>query len=277
MTPNPLVTVVTPTTGDIRVLRAIESVAAQTHKPIQHLVVIDNPDVPSEIKAAIRRYNVDVIELPYATGTDRFNGHRIYGASTFLGNGDFFCFLDEDNWFDVDHVASLVEVISLGFLWAFSFRKIVDREGNFICNDDCESLGKWPSVISERDYHIDTSCYFLPQTIAVQSSPIWFRRARQLHSADRALVSFLRSRNLDYNTSSRYSLNYSIGNTAFSARKEFFLAGNDRMMQKFHGNLPWKDRGQSFPIIKSAHANDAVRTEFDPHREVAPDLANGSQ
>ena len=142
MAARPLVTVVTPTTGNLCAFRAIESVAVQSYKPIQHLIVIDNPEAPSDIIRRIREYKVDVIELPYATGKDRFNGHRIYGASAFLGKGDYFCFLDEDNWFDLDHIASLVEVISRGFAWAYSFRKIVDTEGNFICNDDCESLGK---------------------------------------------------------------------------------------------------------------------------------------
>lgn len=242
MTASPLVTVVTATTGDSCVLRALESVAAQRHKPVQHLVVIDNPGAPAEIKRAIRQYNVGVIELPYATGKDRFNGHRIYGASAFLGKGDFFCFLDEDNWFDADHIASLVEVVRRGFAWAFSLRKIVDREGNFICNDDCESLGKWPSVLNENDYLVDTNCYFLPRAIAVQSSPIWYRRAREPNSlsADRALVRALRTGNFSYETSFLYSLNYRVGNTARSVRKEFFLHGNQRMQQKYHGSLPWK-------------------------------------
>ncbi len=246
MTPSPLVTVVTATTGDARVLRAIESVAAQNHRPIQHLVVIDNPDAPTAIKAAIRRYNVDVIELPYATGKDRFNGHRIYGASTFLGNGDFFCFLDEDNWFDADHVASLVDVVNRGSSWAFSLRKIVDREGHFICNDDCESLGKWPSVLDENDYHVDTSCYFLPRIIAVHSSWVWFRKAREPNaiSADRTLASLLRSAEPNYDTSSHYSLNYTVGNTPRSVRKEFFLDGNEQMIRRFHGNLPWNIAGR---------------------------------
>src|ERR1700731_3583170 len=83
--PHPLVTVVTPTTGDPSVLRAVQSVADQSYNNIQHLVVIDNPDTSTELKAAIRQYKVDVIELPYATGKDRFMGHRIVAASAYLG------------------------------------------------------------------------------------------------------------------------------------------------------------------------------------------------
>ena len=79
---------------------------------------------------------------------------------------------------------------------------------------------------------------------AVQSSPIWFRRFREpnIPEADRALVSFLRAHNLSYDTSYRYSVNYRVGNTGLSVRKEFFLQGNQRMLQKFQGKLPWKNQ-----------------------------------
>ena len=190
MSADPLVTVVTPTTGNACILRAIESVANQSHKNVQHLIVIDKPEAPEEIKAAIRQCKVDVIELPYATGKDRFLGHRIIGASAFIGKGDFFCYLDEDNWFDTDHIAALLDVINRGFAWAYSLRKIVDRDGNFICNDDCESLGKWPSVLNPQDYLIDTNCYFLPRMAAVISSPVWYRRFREPTRWMRTALSF---------------------------------------------------------------------------------------
>jgi hypothetical protein len=243
-----LVTVVTPTTGNPSVLRAIQSVADQSYKPIQHLIVIDNPEAPTEIKAAIREYNVDVIELPYATGKDDYLGHRIYGASVFLGKGDFFCFLDEDNWFDTNHVASLLDVIQSGFTWTFSFRKIVDREGNFICNDDCESLGKWPTFLGPRDYLIDTNCYLLPRLLAVASSPAWFCRNREMNilqgawGPECALPVFLRDSFPNYEASYCYTVNYRVENTSASVKREFFLTGNQKMLEKFEGHLPWKRR-----------------------------------
>jgi glycosyltransferase involved in cell wall biosynthesis len=247
---TPLVTIVTPTTGDPFVLRAIQSVADQSYKPIQHLVVIDTPDAPADIKAAIRQHNVDVIELPYATGKDRFVGHRIIAASAYLGKGDFFCYLDQDNWFDTNHVASLLDVIRSGFTWAFSFRKIVDREGNFICNDDCESLGKWPSFVGAHDYHIDTNCYFLPRMVAVNSSAIWFRRYREADTIgpDRAIGRFLLRHYTNYETSYCYSVSYRVENTQLSVRREFFLSGNQRMLEIRQGRLPWK-REQTMAVV----------------------------
>jgi len=241
MSADPLVTVVTPTTGNTCVLRAIESVANQSYKSVQHLIVIDKPDAPAETKAAIRRCKVDVIELPYAMGKDRFLGHRIIGASAFIGKGDFFCYLDEDNWFDTHHIAALLDVIKRGFAWAYSLRKIVDRDGNYICNDNCESLGKWPSILSPQDYLIDTNCYFLPRMTAVVSSPVWYRRFREPNTldADRAMAQFLRAQNANYDSSYQYSVNYRVENTAQSVRRDFFLSGNKKMLEHYQGRLPW--------------------------------------
>ena len=108
-------------------------------------------------------------------------------------------FLDEDNWVDADHIDSLLQVIKRGFDFAFSFRKIADTEGNFICNDDCESLGKWPSILGDNDYLIDSQLLLSPRKIAVESSPIWFRRRGEtnLLPVDWALVMLRRQQNLN--------------------------------------------------------------------------------
>ena len=93
---KPMVTVITPTTGAPYLKQALESVKSQTYENIQHLVVVDGNHPKAHVM--LQEYpDVDVIELPYPTGTDRYNGHRIYGAATYLCRGDYVCFLDEDN------------------------------------------------------------------------------------------------------------------------------------------------------------------------------------
>jgi glycosyltransferase involved in cell wall biosynthesis len=244
---NQTVTIVTPTTGTKYLKKAIESVQNQTYKHIQHLIVIDgkrNLDSVSNIllDTNISKRNVDVIPLPYPTGTDRYNGHRIYGASIYLCKGDFICFLDEDNWFDENHVETLLETVQ-GNQWAFSLRKIVDADGNYVCNDDCESLGNYSSVLNENDYFVDVGCFFLPKEVALQTSPIWFRKAREpgVPEVDRFLTHVLRTNNMVGKCSNKYSLNYRAGNTERSVKKEFFLQGNDIMKQKYNGVLPWNN------------------------------------
>lgn len=237
---KPLVTVITPTTGAPYLRQAIDSVKNQTYDNIQHLVVVDGQP---KGRVIAREYpHIDIIDLPYPTGLDRFNGHRIYGASVYLAKGDLVCFLDEDNYYDTTHIESLVNVIEKGNDWAFSLRKIVDKESNYVCLDDCESLGKWESCIS--DYFVDVGCFFLPKMIAIQTSAIWYRKAREpgVPEVDRMLTHILRNNNLKYDTNGDYTLNYRTGNTQLSVQSEFFLQGNKKMLEKYNGDLPWNKK-----------------------------------
>ena len=232
-----MVTVITPTTGAVYQRQAIESVKNQTYDNIQHLVVVDGQP---KGRVIAREYpHIDLIDLPYPTGLDRFNGHRIYGASVYLAKGDLVCFLDEDNYFDPNHIESLVKVMEKPNDWAFSLRKIVDKDNNYVCNDDCESLGKWESCIG--DFFVDVGCFFLPKLTAIQLSPIWYRKAREpgVPEVDRMLTHVLRNNNLKFDTNGEYTLNYRTGNTQLSVQSEFFLQGNEAMSKKYNGDLPW--------------------------------------
>ncbi len=232
-----MVTVITPTTGAPYLRQAIESVKNQTYDNIQHLVVVDGQP---KGRVMAREYgHIDLIDLPYPTGLDRFNGHRIYGASVYLAKGDLVCFLDEDNYFDPNHIESLVKVMEKPNDWAFSLRKIVDKDNNYVCNDDCESLGKWESCIG--DFFVDVGCFFLPKLTAIQLSPIWYRKAREpgVPEVDRMLTHVLRNNNLKFDTNGEYTLNYRTGNTQLSVQSEFFLQGNKKMLEKYNGDLPW--------------------------------------
>lgn len=239
------VTIVTPTTGTKYLKQNIESVQKQSYSHIQHLIFIDGKEhlnkVSDIVKSIDLKNNVDIIPLPYSVGKDRFNGHRMYGASPYLAKGEFICYLDEDNWIDENHVESLIQTVE-GKSWAFSMRKIVDSDGNFVCNDDCESLGKYPSILNEEDYFVDVNCFFLSRNIALQTSNIWYRKAREpgVPEVDRFLTAVLRNNNLTYDSSGKYSLNYRAGNTDLSVKKEFFTQGNEIMLRKYSGNLPWR-------------------------------------
>ena len=110
MSVDPLVAVVTPTTGNACVLRAIESVANRVikHVPASHRY--RQAESPANTKAAIRQCKVDVIELPYATGKDRFLGHRIIVHQP-LSVRAIFLLPQRSVWFDTDHIAALLNVI----------------------------------------------------------------------------------------------------------------------------------------------------------------------
>jgi glycosyltransferase involved in cell wall biosynthesis len=237
------VTIVTATTGSEFLEQNILSVANQTYKNFQHLVVVDGAhhfDKVEKVLERIPNLDIDLIVLPYPTGIEQYNGHKIYGASTYLAKGNYITFLDEDNWVEPNHIESLMDVVK-DDEWACALRKIVDHDGTYICNDDCESLGNWESVIN--DYFVDVNCFFLPRQLALQLSPLWHRRARHPEDqpeVDRALTYTLKGNNINCNVSGKYTVNYRAGNRMDSVQKEFFLKGNEVMKNKYQGGFPWR-------------------------------------
>jgi glycosyltransferase involved in cell wall biosynthesis len=238
---KPLVTVITPTTGAPCVRQALDSVKNQTYDNIQHLVVVDGQ--PKGRVIAKEYPHIDLIDLPYPTGKDQYNGHRIYGAMTYIANGEFLCFLDEDNWYEPNHIENLVDVISKGNKWAYSLRKIVSQEGEYICNDDCESLGKWTSVINDK--FIDVNCFMIPKAAALGFSPYWYRRARhpqEQPEVDRILSPFMMQNLPEFDTNGQYTINYRVASRGDSVQAEFFLKGNEMMNKQYNGELPWRKK-----------------------------------
>jgi len=242
MTNQPLVTVITPTTGTKYLEQNLLSVQNQSYKNVQHLVVVDGHSDEAFKLLKHHRAHHDAILLPYNVGSGGFNGHRIYGAATYLAKGDFLVFLDEDNWIEPNHIETLVESIQDN-MWSFSLRKITDMDGNYICNDDCESLGNWKSVIN--DYFVDVNCYMIHKQIALQFSPGWYRRARNPNEqpeVDRLLSWFLRQNNYKANCTGEYTVNYRAGNREDSVQAKFFEQGNKVMFDNYKGEFPWRKK-----------------------------------
>jgi hypothetical protein len=65
----------------------------------------------STIAKNVLDYNYKILTLPWNIGANKWNGHRIFAAFGFLINEDYVLFLDDDNWFEEDHVSSLINCI----------------------------------------------------------------------------------------------------------------------------------------------------------------------
>jgi hypothetical protein len=240
---KPLVTVITPTTGSHQLYDALNSVNKQTYSNIEHIVVVDGPDYAKTSSGILEGSQALLLQLPYNTGHSQYNGHRIYGALSYIANGDYICFLDQDNWYEDHHIESLVDVIQRGNDWAYSLRKIVSQEGTYICNDDCESLGKWTSVINDK--FIDVNCFMIPKMAAIQFSPYWYRRARhpqEQPEVDRILSPFMMQNLPKFDTNGEYTVNYRVASRADSVQDVFFIKGNEVMKQKMNGEYPWRKK-----------------------------------
>jgi len=242
---KPKVAIVTPTIGTEHLKLCLESVKEQTYGELIHYVVVDGPKFMEQSHSIFNKVNNEkrqVLFLPQNTGHSQYNGHRIYGAAPYLVEADYIMYLDEDNWIDSGHIESLVKVAEHKD-WAFSFRKIVGQNNESICNDDCESLGKWHTCLSENEFFLDTGCYFLPKALAVQISPAWYRRARhpqEQPEVDRLIMQLLKNNNYTYDSTYEYTLNYRVGNRDDSVKADFFLNGNKWMIDKYNNKLPWK-------------------------------------
>lgn len=240
---NPLVTVITPTTASDQLNDAVRSIDRQTYKNIQHLVVVDGFDkygvkATKLLEGATRS---TAFALPYNTGYEQYNGHRIYGAMTYIAEGEFLCFLDQDNWYDDTHIESLVETLKQDNSWAYSLRKIVSQSGEYICNDDCESLGKWTSILGDK--FVDVNCFMIPKIAALHFSPFWYRRARHPNEqpeVDRILSAFMMQNYPKFDTNGLYSVNYRVASREDSVKDSFFMRGNAAMKETMNGEYPWR-------------------------------------
>jgi hypothetical protein len=239
-----LVSVITPTRGTAQLRRAIESVQAQTYPRIEHLIVADGPveDVPARLALPeAPRHLCHLIQLPYRTGAGRFNGHRIYGAMGYLANGRYVCLLDEDNWFEPDHVASLMALVECQDLqWAYALRNIVDAEGRLVARDDCESLGRWPVWHNPSAHLVDMNCYLLRRDLLVKFSPIFYRRAYEGPAPDALICRLLLDNAPRLDTSGAYTVNYTAGSNPRSVTADFFLRDNEVMRAKYPAAFPWR-------------------------------------
>jgi hypothetical protein len=242
--PRYSVTVITPTIGGVHLAQALQSVQEQTYPFLEHAIVIDGDQFRPAVEASLPSSPskpIRVYPLPSNTGARGFNGHRIYGALPHLLNSQFVAFLDEDNWFDKDHIASLMaHVTKAGLSWAYSLRCIVDANGILITDDDCESLGQWPTWNNSDVHLVDVNCYLLRRDLAVRTSSLWYRRFRDGQSPDFLLCHDLLKNYPRTATNGRSTVNYRVGSTPSSVRAEFFLVGNDEMRKRYSCAMPWR-------------------------------------
>jgi glycosyltransferase involved in cell wall biosynthesis len=235
------VTVITPTIGSPKLIDAIESVKNQTYK-CNHLIVVDGSEHLSDARSIFHR-DTNYVVSPENTGKTggNFYGHRIYAAYPHLINSDYILFLDEDNWYEPDHVASLIETIEKKNLdFSYSLRKIFSPDKKYLCDDNCESLGKWPIFMSRSSPHgpqflIDTSSFCFKREFIQKTCHFW-------HSGwggDRRFLYSVKD-NANYDTNGKHTLCYRLDGNPNSVTREFFEQGN-KTQEAYYGGAkyPW--------------------------------------
>lgn len=168
------VAVVMPTVVRPTLAQAIRSVYAQAFAGrIQILVGIDrwsgeralldglSAESPSHVA-------LNVVDLGYSTSSrhggiypSHFGG-ALKTILSFAANSRYVAYLDDDNWYAPQHLASLLQAIR-GKAWAFSLRHFVESGSDEpLCPDTWESMGPGRGVYADaQGGFVDTNCFLL--------------------------------------------------------------------------------------------------------------------
>lgn len=244
--------IIIPTTGNPKVGKAIESALNQTYKNIKIFIVVDGNEYALPTIDVISENNLwedDSIHpddkklifqvLEENTGANGQNGHRIYSAMSFLSNADYLFYLDQDCWFDENHVESCINLMEKNDLdWCYSLRKIINTEGKVECNDDCESLGIYKPVF---DYNlVDTNCYCIKRDVAMLASPYFVGG----WGHDRRYLAVLMNNFKKYDCTGKYTTNYRLGGDN-NLTPAFWKEWNSTVEKLYKGNeYPWRKNSE---------------------------------
>jgi glycosyltransferase involved in cell wall biosynthesis len=232
------VAVVTPSIGSKHLEKCVASVNNQTYTDIVHYIFADGMqyfDSIQEVTDKDEYTKTKLIALEENVGKGWY-GHRVYAACSFLVNADVIVYLDEDNWIEPTHVQTIVDTLENSTnQWVFSLRNIYDEDGEFVCLDNCESLGKWPTFFDENVYHIDTSCFAVRKDVAIQIGHAWYGQ----WGADRKFFGAIKQYFPNFTCTNQHTVNYRLGGNEGSVQKSFFEKGNKIMKNVYNDDFPW--------------------------------------
>ena len=229
--------VIIPTIGSVVLDQTLKSLENQTYKDVTTLIVVDGPEYKSKVDNIIDKHpnlNKQVVYLQENVGANGFYGQRVYAAFSHLVNKDYVFYLDQDNWYEPNHIEYMINTIeSTGCQWAYSLRNIYSPDGDYLLQDNCESLGKWNAWTNTN--MVDTNCYCIPRNIAVEISRFWHCGWGE----DRVIFSILNEHFPNYECSGKYTINYRLGGNVGSVSKDFFEQGNSVIDSQYKGKYPW--------------------------------------
>lgn len=241
--------IITPTIGGPELERCILSVRDQD---CRHILVVDGSCYNARVNSILMRVGltnqIRCIWLEDNIGRVGGNwyGHRAFAAASFLVNEDVLCYLDPDNWVEQNYIEAFREVLDdPEYQWAYTLRRVVDPQGNYICHDDCESLGHWQVMGSENRYHIDTGCFAVPREIALKVGHNWHGQ----WGADRQFFGALKAFAPKFGCTNHYTLNYRLGGATNMATQEMFFQGNKITTELYKGEFPWRTLRARKPMI----------------------------
>jgi len=233
--------VVTVTTGRKELERCLRGVAHQSY-PCTHYVLCDGEDdhAIAQFYDMTRDYANYEARWSYwgntIGGGNGWLGQRWLAAAPHLITEDVTFFCNDDDWFDEHHVKSIMEKIDQGFDWAYSLRKIYDKDGKYLFDDNCEAIGENHHAWNIEGHHFVDSCMFGMKTDLLKQISIVMNRPGL--DIDRHFYAAARNIFPNFTGTNKHTFNFRLGGSC-GVQKEFFELGNAWMLKKFDNKLPW--------------------------------------
>lgn len=229
--------VVTITNGRDTLDRTVQSVYNQT-RPCQHYLATDGIMSFDAFCGLKGRYpQSEVLWCSQKVGGPNLEGRRLLAAMSYLVKEDVVFFLNDDDWYEPEHVDSLMKIIEDGSDWAYSHRKIYDEQGNYICHDLCESLGEEHDVWNAPGHRFVETCSVAMKTeIMVRLAQVyWFIG----WGPDRAFYHHAAKMFPHFKGSKKATMCFTVGGNETSVKADFFLEGNAHMQKLYPNGMPW--------------------------------------
>ena len=232
--------IITATTGNKLLVDAVMSVEKQTYENWHHYLFYDGVIGYDEFNRQRQEYQSlkrDLAYWPSRIGGKQLQGRRIYAAAPSLINEDVVVILNEDDWFAENHIESLVTLMETqGLDWAYSLRQIYDREGNYLFDDNCESLGRHPVWCANNQHLVETCSYAVRTPVMTNVANVYNHRG---FGPDRLQYDYLARSYPKFAGTGKHTMCFRLGGNETSVTREFFATGNAMMKQRYPHGFPW--------------------------------------
>jgi len=212
----------------------VKSIADQLY-PVTHYILCDG-EYDTFTKIRDDYMSAKVCYWDSKIGGNGWAGQRWLSAAPNLITEDVTFFCNDDDWYEENHVQTIMEKIEAGYDWAYSFRKIHDEEGNFICEDNCEALGEAADVWNVPGHRFVDWCMWGMRTDLLKQISIVLNNPSP--QVDRMFYTTAKQLFPNFAGTNQHTFNFRLGGTC-GVQREFFEFGNGEMLKRFNGKLPW--------------------------------------
>jgi hypothetical protein len=212
----------------------IASIKAQTY-PVTHYLLCDQD---FNKFAELKRLYPDVLLCYWDAkiGGNGWAGQRWLSAAPHLITEDVTFFCNDDDWYDEDHVKSIMDKIEEGYDWAYSLRKVWDEQGENYIEDNCEALGELNDTWNIPGHHFVDWCMWGMKTQLLKQISIVLNNPSP--QVDRMFYATAKQLFPKFVSTYKHTFNFRLGGHC-KVQKNFFEMGNQEILKRFNGKLPW--------------------------------------